>query len=115
MLVFMLDAVIHFFRERRKQDKRRIGIELFQFSRKSEGIHHSGVVHRNDKVELLTTPNHFQGFHFRFSTHNSRRITQIKIRIFLRNLHVQTAIFLQQKIVVVIANEKDALYSPRHQ
>ena len=109
--VVLLNAVINLLAERRKQDNRTFSHSAFRLFGKIKHIEFADAVHGEDEVKrqfisrfaLLNDGKRFSG---RFCTRDRRRIREVQLGIFLRNLHVNTAVLLECKTIVVVAHKE---------
>ena len=118
-LVHLLHASIHLFAERRQQHNRTIRQNSLCLFRKIPYLIASGTVNDQYQVKyticIICIINQSDRFPRRLCTHDSRRITQIQFQVLLCYLYVDTAILLECKTVVVIANQQNPPHALRHQ
>ena len=115
-LILLLNTPVHLFAERRQQHNRTGRQHLLGLLRKLPHIVSSGTIDHDDQIKpFAIRPYPFQRLLRRLGTGDRRRIAQIQLRILLGDLHVDAAVFLQCKTVIVIAYQQDPPDTFRHQ
>ena len=111
-LVLFLDTPVYLFAERREEHDRTFRQYCLRLCSEIPHFASAGAIDQHDEVKTLALLNECEGFVRGLGACDSGRVTEVEFQVLLRDLHVDTAILLECKTVVVVANEENAPYTP---
>ena len=105
LVLLVLDAFIHLSGEVGEQNERAVRHQLFHLSRKIKDARGCSIIHSYHRVVMMPILHEFERLFRRLCTADSRRVAQVKLEVFLRNLLFDATIFFKRKLVVVVAHQ----------